>query len=88
MYDVRRGEGRDNRSLTLVLEGNNPRFPWKPSTTMLTYRLTRTTEEIGVHRDEHRTFSPWPAAPDHSRNPAAPNGESSRTTVRLRPKAQ
>ena len=24
----------------LVLEGNIPRFPWEPSTTMLTYRLT------------------------------------------------
>jgi hypothetical protein len=31
-----------------VLEGNNPRFPWQPSTTMLTYRLAGTTEAIGV----------------------------------------
>ena len=23
----------------LVLKGNIPRFPWEPSTTMLTYRL-------------------------------------------------
>ena len=35
-----------------MLEGNNPRFPWKPSTTMLTYRLTGTTERFGVDRDE------------------------------------
>ena len=28
----------------LVLDGNNPRFPWEPSTTMLTYRLNGTTE--------------------------------------------
>ena len=45
---VRRGEGREKlRSLTLVLDGTNPRFPWKPSATMLTYRLTGTTEESG-----------------------------------------
>ena len=41
--DVRPGEGRKFGSLTLVLERNNPRFPWEPSTTMLTYRLTGTT---------------------------------------------
>ena len=28
----------------LVLDGNIPRFPWEPSTTMLTYRLAGTTE--------------------------------------------
>lgn len=28
----------------LVLNGNIPRFPWEPSTTMLTYRLSGTTE--------------------------------------------
>lgn len=39
-------------SLTLVLDGNNPRFPWKPSTTMLTYRLTGTTEAPASNRDE------------------------------------
>ena len=32
----------------LVLDGNNPRFPWEPSTTMLTYRLNSTTEGSGV----------------------------------------
>jgi hypothetical protein len=37
--DVRSGEGRKFESLMLVLDGNIPRFPWEPSTTMLTYRL-------------------------------------------------
>ncbi len=32
----------------LVLKGNIPRFPWEPSTTMLSYRLNGTTEEFGV----------------------------------------
>lgn len=40
------------RSLTLVLNGNNPRFPWKPSTTMLNYRLTGTTEASASNRNE------------------------------------
>jgi hypothetical protein len=40
------------RSLRLVLNGNNPRFPWEPSTTMLTYRLTGTTELSASNRDE------------------------------------
>ena len=46
------GEGRKFRSLTLVLKGNSPRFPWEPSTTMLTYRLTGTTENSVSNRDE------------------------------------
>ena len=46
--------GRAGRyeSLTLGLDGTNPRFPWKPSTTMLTYRLIGTTENVGVDRGE------------------------------------
>jgi len=36
------------KSLTLGLDGTNPRFPWKPSVTMLNYRLTGTTEQIGI----------------------------------------
>src|SRR5690606_53955 len=36
----------------------NPRFPWKPSATMLTYRLTGTTEDIGVNHDEHLHHRP------------------------------
>jgi hypothetical protein len=34
----------------LVLDGNNPRFPWEPSTTMLNYRLTGTTEASASNR--------------------------------------
>jgi len=42
---VRPGEGRVKiKSLMPVLNGNNPRFPWEPSTTMLTSRLSGTTE--------------------------------------------
>jgi hypothetical protein len=51
------------RSLTLVLTGNIPRFPWKPSTTMLTYRLTGTTEAVGVQPRRTPPFSPDPATP-------------------------
>ena len=35
----------------LVLKGNNPRFSWEPSTTMLTYRLNGTTEASVSDRD-------------------------------------
>jgi len=35
-----------------VLEGNSPRFPWEPSTTMLNYRLIGTTEESVSYRNE------------------------------------
>jgi hypothetical protein len=45
-------------SLTLVLKGNNPRFTWVPSATMLTYRLTGTTEDAGFDRDEHNHRPP------------------------------
>ena len=47
------GRAEKIRSLTLVLEGNNPRFPWEPSATMLTARLTGTTEDSGFDRNEH-----------------------------------
>jgi hypothetical protein len=46
----------------LVLEGNIPRFPWEPSTTMLTYRLDGTTEASASNRD----------GPDHSDRSAPP----------------
>jgi len=45
------------RSLTLVLEGNSPRFPWEPSTTMLNYRLTGTTEDSVSYRDEPTNYA-------------------------------
>src|SRR3954454_16538356 len=55
------GEGRDQfRSLTLVLDGNSPRFPWKPSTTMLISRHTGTTDDSVSDRSAHGRFSPGP----------------------------
>jgi len=48
------------RSLRLVLNGNNPRFPWEPSTTMLTYRLIGTTDESVSYRDEPSHFAESP----------------------------
>ena len=46
------------KNLTLGLENTNPRFPWKPSATMLTYRLTGTTEAIGINHDERDQSPP------------------------------
>src|SRR3954452_11188555 len=48
-FGVRPGEGRKIESLTLVLEGNTPRFRACPPTTMLTYRLAG---DSGSDRDE------------------------------------
>ena len=63
MKVVRRGEGRDQfRSLTLVLDGNSPRFPWEPSTTMLISRHTGTTDDSVSDRSTHSRFSSGPAA--------------------------
>jgi hypothetical protein len=45
------------RSLRLVLNGNNPRFPWEPSTTMLINRLIGTTEESVSYRDEPTNYA-------------------------------
>jgi len=39
-------------------QGTNPRFPWKPSAAMLTFRLTGTTGAIGVDRGEHQQSRP------------------------------
>ena len=59
-------------------QGTNPRFPWKPSATMLTYRLTGTTEAIGVDHDE-----PAQSRPATDRDQQQQRGaESSRTMVR------
>jgi hypothetical protein len=66
------------QNLTLGLEGTNPRFPWKPSVTMLTYRLKGTTEQIGINHDEPDQSPPQPAPPT-----SATSAQSSRTTVRL-----
>jgi hypothetical protein len=46
------------KNLTLGLDGTNSRFPWKPSATVLTYRLTGTTEANGVNQDEPHRCSP------------------------------
>jgi hypothetical protein len=78
----RGGQGDSEVSLMLVLDGNNPRFPWEPSTTMLTYRLEGTTEAPASHRDgpDHPvppTDSPLAsnACPRHLRSPRrAPEG--------------
>jgi len=43
---------RKNRKLTLVLKGNSPRFSWKPSNTMLIYRLNGTTVKSVFNRVE------------------------------------
>ncbi len=72
--------GRAGRfeSLTLGLAGTNPRFPWKPSTTMLTYRLTGTTEHSGS-----TTTNPISIRPSHQGPQPHSDAESSRTMVRL-----
>lgn len=55
----------------LALNGNIPRFPWEPSTTMLTYRLEGTTEASGSNRGR----------PDHPGPPAPPPAERRPTTT-------
>ena len=40
-----------------MLEGNNPRFPWEPYATMLTYRLADSSEAFGVRSGRTRTSS-------------------------------
>jgi hypothetical protein len=67
--DVRSGEGRKFESLMLVLDGNIPRFPWEPSTTMLTYRLQGTTEATASNRNRHPSLHP--TTPNTLRNHAA-----------------
>ena len=55
----------------LVLEGNIPRFPWEPSTTMLTYRLEGTTEQTASNRNRlhhtDRSGQRAQPAPTHAR---------------------
>jgi hypothetical protein len=75
---VRCGEGRgDSKSLTLGLDGTNPRFPWTPSVTMLNYRLADTTECIGIDHNE-RGRCPSRQAPPTT----ATSSQSSPTMVR------
>jgi hypothetical protein len=70
------------KGLTLGLDGTNPRFPCKPSVTMLTYRLTGTTEHIGIDHDERDQSPPQSGPPTR-----ATSAQSSPTTVRLKSSA-
>jgi hypothetical protein len=65
-------------SLTLGLAGTNPRFPWKPSATMLTYRLISTTEHSGSTTTNQASIRP-----SQPQLQPASGAESSRTLVRL-----
>ena len=69
-------------SLTLVLYGNNPRFPWKPSATILTHRLTGTTEFPAANRDEHSQSDPAYDPLTRTTPRLHLCAQSSRTTVR------
>jgi hypothetical protein len=60
------------------LASTNPRFPRKPSATMLTYRLTGTREDIGIDHDEPDQSPPESAPPTRPTS-----AQSSRTMVRL-----
>ena len=66
------------KSLTLGFDRTNPRFPRKPSATMLTYTPTGTTEAIGIDHDELDQSPPPPAGPAR-----ATTAQSSRTMVHL-----
>ncbi len=74
---VRRGEGRESRKSDARAQGTNPRFPWEPSATMLTYRLTGT--KVGPRSTTTNTpiITPCPTGPQQ-----VTTAESSRTTVR------
>ena len=57
-----------------MLEGNNPRFPWKPSTTMLTRRHTGTTEDSASDRSTHHLIlTPHEHPPPAPRSAAPPH---------------
>lgn len=54
-----------------MLTGNNPRFPWKPSATMLISRHTGTTVDSASDRSGHSRFSPRPTIARHPEDQAA-----------------
>ncbi len=56
----------------LVLVGNNPRFPWEPPTTMLTYRLKGTTEASVSDRNEHHHHGRPMTSPAQDNNRGEP----------------
>src|SRR6516162_5048818 len=74
---VRRGEGRESRKSDARAQGTNPRFPWKPSATMLTYRLKAPRSFRGRPRRTRQMIPPLP-----TRAQQATTAESSRITVR------
>lgn len=62
------------QTLASYLEMSNPaqrRFPWKPSTTMLTYRLSGTTEDSGSTTTNTSSLNP-PPGPMTTAEPDAP----------------
>src|SRR6476619_7270254 len=74
---VRRGEGRESRKSDARARSTNPRFPWKPSATMLTYRLTGTKVGPGSTTTNRPIIAPCSTQPQQ-----ATTAESSPTTVR------
>jgi hypothetical protein len=68
-----RGGQGETGSLTLVLDGNNPRFPWKPPTTMLTYKLNGTTEHSGSTAADTTSVHPDPIGLNQPAERDAPN---------------
>src|ERR1700750_2618898 len=74
---VRRGEGRESRKSDARAQGTNPRFPWKPSATMLTYSLKAPRSFRGRPRRTPKMIPPHLTRPQQ-----VTTAESSRTTVR------
>ena len=80
MANVRSEESKEKQKSDARAQGNNPRFPREALHAMLTYRLTGTTEAVGVDRNGHRKDPQTPAR-HASPNAAAAHSESSRTTT-------
>jgi len=79
--DVRRGEGREKRKSDTRAQRQQSTVPVEPSTTMLTYRLTSTTEDSGSTTTNPTSLAPTPHDGQHDA------AESSRTMVRQGTKA-
>ena len=75
------GRARKIQKSDARAQGNNPRFSWQPSATMLTYRLTGTTEESGVLPERTRPMLHAQAGRDQTGPAPQPRSESSRATV-------
>jgi hypothetical protein len=61
----------------LVLDGNNPRFPWEPSTTMMANRIEGNYRGFGVRPERTQPF--WPH--DHIDAPAATGTSDSTSSL-------